>query len=414
MKKTLIFILALVLSCSPVFAQHENAVLKRIDSTRVSLNPEMSKDLGSENDIVKVSFRNNDHWFMDAMGGVGFYAAEANRINRNFCSRMYPQGQIGFGKWIHPAWAFRLSAGAGKFENHYLTHMFWNMYERVDHNITPEAAKPFYYTDEKGCSWFHRSFNYVDLGMDLMYDLTRNFIQDIATPFDLYLYGGTGFEYALPSQGFSANNSVSFRLGGQMDIHLTDVLGLKFQVQGTIVSESLDGKIGGRSGVFNLPLEGFATVMAGISIRFSRQKPDRYVKVNPVIVERVYNTIPIAVERHQYDYDEFKAPFVVRFYIDQYNIEADQELNITKVCTYLEQHPKARLLMTGHCDPETANPIYNQALSERRCKSVLDYIDAHFNIDHSRIDVKPMGDTQKNFDEDFRWNRCVLLTIVED
>ena len=411
MKKVLIALLALFVS-SPMWAQHDGAVRVSADTTTVSFADKMVLDLGQDGDIVSVAYRNNSHWFIDVLGGVGFYAAENNRFSQSFVSRSCPQAQLAVGKWIHPAWALRLAGSYGKFRGDYIPITWWNMYEPADHHTIPAEAQPYCVTDEKGMEWFSRSFTYAALQLDIMYDLTRAFSQKMDTPFDIYLYGGPGVGRSFASQGLAANTALNFNLGAQMDVHLTDHLGLKFQIQGTITDESFDGQIEGTGVNFNRTLEGYATAMAGLTFRFGPKAPNTYVKANPVIVERTYNLLPIAEEKGAYD--EYKAPFIVRFYIDQYNVEPDQELNITKVCRYLEQHPDARLLMTGHCDPETANPVYNQALSERRCKSVLKYIDEHFAIDHSRIDVKPMGDREYNFSEDFRWNRCVILTIMED
>ena len=414
MKKILLFMTAVLLACVPALAQHANAVKTSTDTTKVSLDRVMVRDLGSDDDILTVSFRNNTHWFVDVLAGGGFYAAEQNRFAQSFISRVRPAFQIGIGKWVHPAFALRLNAEAGSFVGDYAPIAVWNMYERVDHYTVPAAAKPYFYTDPQGGNWFHRDFRYFSTGLDAMFDLTRAFSRRMETPYDLYLFAGPGIAFAPASQGFTDNTSLTFRLGGQMDIHLTDKLGLKLQLQGTIADESLDGQLDGLNGSVNRTVEGFASAMVGLSYRWGHKPANTYLKSTPVVIERVYNILPVVQQVQDTEFEEYKAPFVVRFYIDQYNIEPDQELNITKVCTYLEQHPSARLLMTGHCDPETANPRYNQALSERRCRSVMKYIDAHFKIDHSRIEVKPMGDTERNFDEDFRWNRCVILTIIED
>lgn len=402
----------LVLFCCTVSAQHQDAVMTSSDTTKVRLFDKLAEEFGKDEDVAFL-FRNNDHWFIDILAGGGFYCAEQNRFAQNAFGRFKPQFQVGLGRWVHPAWALRLSVGGGWFAGDYLPIVAWNMFDPVDHKTVPSVAKQYFYTDKNGWEWFRREFSYMDAQMDVIFDLTRAFTSS-TTPLDLYLYTGPGFGFSFPSQGFNYSSSLAFKLGTELDVHLTEKLGLKFKIEGTVVDESFDGQINGTTSAFNRTVEGFATAMVGLSIRLGHSKSNKYTMINPTVVERAYKMMPAAAPIPIVETDEFKVPFVVRFYIDQYNIEPDQELNITKVCTYLQDHPNARLLMTGHCDPETANPIYNQALSERRCKSVLKYIDEHFNIDRSRIDVKPMGDTQRNFDEDFRWNRCVILTILED
>lgn len=413
MKKLLSTIIISLLCCISLLAQHKDAIRTVSDTTRVNLLEKLADDFGGQEDLTIVFMRNNNHWFVDAMGGGGFYCAEWNRMEQNAIGRTRPQFQFAVGRWVHPAWGLRLALGGGQFSGRYLDICEWNMYDQVDHHTVPEAAKPYYITNKHGGVAFQREFDYLDAQLDVIYDLTRVFTKN-NTPIDLNVYTGPGVCFSYPSQGIKNCTSLAYKLGGQMDVHITDNLGIKFQMEGTIVDESFDGQINGTHIGFNRTVEGFATAMVGLSWRFGRRSPNSYVMVNPSVVERAYNMIPVLPEIEIADANEYMAPFVVRFYIDQYNIEPDQELNIVKVCTYLQQHPGARLLMTGHCDPETANPRYNQALSERRCLSVMKYIDEHFDIDHSRIDILPMGDTQKNFNEDFRWNRCVILTIQED
>lgn len=416
MKKFAIVITLLAAAAISAGAQSGEVVKTAADTSVVSLQDQLRQDLGGDqfSTVQTLSIRNNSHWFAGASLGAGFYAAEQNRFAANFYSRSTPAFQAHVGKWVSPAWAVRFTAGAGYFRNEYAPISWWNMYEPGDHSSIPAEAQQYFHKDEIGISWFSRKFSYVDTSLDIMYDLTRWFT-DEQTPFDLLFFFGPGFTYALPSQGFSRNNSLTFNAGGTIDARLTDKLRLTFTVEGTIVDESLDGQLNGfNSSKINRTIEGYAKAFMGLSYRWGARKPSKYVKLSPVVAERTYTTRTVIPQPLVAPKEDYKAPFVVRFYIDQYNIEPDQELNITKVCTYLEEHPEARLLMTGHCDPETANPVYNKALSKRRCDSVMKYIDSHFKIDHSRIEVKPMGDTQRNFEEDFRWNRCVILTIIED
>lgn len=416
MKEKLAAIIFLISLCCAASAQHNDAVMTSSDTTKVRFIDRFTEENSKSEDkeeVVSFLFRNNAHWFIDLLAGGGFYCAEQNRFSQNALSRLRPQFQLGIGRWVHPAWALRLSLGGGGFSGDYLPIVAWNMFDPVDHKNVPEVAKQYFFTDKNGWEWFHREFKYIDAQLDVVYDFTRAFTSG-DTPLDLYLYTGPGICFSFPSQGFNSSSSLAFKLGTELDVHVTDKFGIKFKLEGTIVDESFDGQINGTTSSFNRTVEGFITAMAGFSIRLGHKTTNRYTIINPTVVERTYYMTPVVAPIPIVGTDEFKAPFVVRFYIDQYNIEPDQELNITKVCSYLQEHPDARLLMTGHCDPETANPLYNKALSERRCRSVLKYIDEHFNIDHSRIDVKPMGDTERNFNEDFRWNRCVILTILED
>ena len=406
MKRIIILGILAQLAFGSAFAQRENAKLIKSDTIRSAVYDEVAT--GLKGNIVDNSKdpRAKDNWFIDGAIGGGFYAAELNRVGQNFLSRTRLSAQLSFGKWILPHWAVRVGLGYGKFTGQYFLFGEWNVFDEGDHSTVPAEAWKDYYTDAVGNSWFRRKFQLVDAQVDLVYDFNRLFTRRV-TPFDTYVYAGIGYAYAFKSQGVKQNSSLVFKLGFDVNYNVTKNFYIKAAVEGTIGDESLDGQIGGFSGGTNRTVEGYAQAFVGVGFKFGGQKTKTYTYAGSDNIERTYKVLPDVVA------EDYSAPFVVRFFIDQYNVEQDQELNIAKVCKYLQAHPKARLLMTGHCDPETANPKYNQALSERRCNSVLKYIDQHYGISHDRIDVKPMGDTQRNFSEDFRWNRCVLLTIID-
>lgn len=406
MKRLLILGILAQFSFGIANAQYEKAVRLSSDTTRTSLIREVSKGLNAEL-VSSMAGRDKSNWFFDAAIGGGFYSAELNRYSGSFLSRMRCSAQVSAGKWIYPAWAVRLALGYSKFVGDYYLFSKWNMYDEGNHSTAPADALKAVYVDESGVQWFTRRFSVADAQFDVMYDVNRFFTKR-QTPFDIIAYAGLGYSYAFKSQGVNWNSSLAFKFGLDVNINITKAFYVKAGIEGSIVDESLDGSIGGYSGKTNRTVEGYGQALVGVGVRWGgKQRTKTYTMPYSVDVSKDYKT------KQEVVLEDFKAPFVVRFYIDQYNVEPDQELNIAKVCTYLQQHPDARLLMTGHCDPETGNPEYNQKLSERRCNSVLKYIEDNYNIDSSRIDVQPMGDTQSNFKDDYRWNRCVILTIID-
>jgi len=407
MKRFIIISILFQLISGSASAQHENAVLVKSDTIRGSVLDEVATGLNGEIVDNSKDPRARYDWFVDAAIGGGFYAAELNRFQNNFLTRMRTSAQVSVAKWVLPHWAVRFALGYGKFAGNYtLENMYWNYFDQVDHKTMPEEAKEYFYPDANGEPIFHRKFDMIDAEVNLIYDFNRLFTKR-KTPFDTYIYGGVGYSTVFASQGIGWHSSLSFKAGLDVHVNVSDKFYVKTAIEGTICDESLDGVIAGLSRNTNRTVEGYAQCFIGVGFNFGGKKTHTYTYTGTDNIERTYKIVNDAVV------EDYSAPFVVRFFIDQYNIEQDQELNIAKVCRYLQSHPNARLLMTGHCDPETANPKYNQALSERRCNSVLKYIDKHYGISHSRIDVKPMGDTQRNFDEDFRWNRCVILTIID-
>lgn len=407
MKRIIILGLLAQLAIGSAFAQHENAVLVKSDTIRTSVLDEVATGLNGQRVVDNAKDpRAKYYWFVDGGIGGGFYIGELNRTTQNILSRTRTAAQIGIGKWILPHWAIRLGLGYSKFAGDYITYPTWNVYDEGSHSFPTDIAKEYNYTDAVGNNYFSRKFEIMDAQVDFIYDFNSLFTNR-QTPFDTYLYAGLGYAHAFKSQGASANTSLAFKAGFNVSFNVTKNFYIKGAVEGAICDEGLDGIVGGFDGQKNRTVEGYVQTFVGLGFKFGDKKTKKYTYTSVDNIERTYKKTVNEV------YEDYNAPFVVRFFIDQYNIEQDQELNIAKVCKYLQAHPNARLLMTGHADPETANPKYNQALTERRCNSVLKYIDKNYGISHDRIEVKPMGDTQRNFDEDFRWNRCVILTIID-
>lgn len=387
-------------------AQHENAVFVKADTIHGAVYDELATELTGEVVDNTKDPRARYNWFADVAFGGGFYAAESNRFANNPMSRMRPQFQVSVGKWVLPHWAVRAAFGYGTFSYDNIGINVWNLYDEGDHFTIPDDAKPNYWVDENGKQWFHRKFNMVDAQLDLVYDFNRIFTKRV-TPFDVYIYGGVSYSHSFASCGINAGDALGFKAGIDVHYKVTKNFYIKGGFEGTIADESLDGEAGGFD-TGNRTVEGYAQAFIGVGLNFGKgKKMQKYVYTVPNTIERTYLTTQAPLG------EDYTAPFVVRFFIDQYNIESDQELNIAKVGKYLQEHPSARLKMTGHADPETASSAYNQKLSERRCKAVLNYLDKNYGISHNRIDVKPMGDTERNFNEDFRWNRCVILTIID-
>lgn len=387
-------------------AQHENAVLVKSDTIRDAAYDDLEKMLKGEVVANQKDPRAKKYLFMDFSLGAGFYDAEENRFANNWLTRNRIGAQFSIGQWVLPHIAVRLGLGYNRFVGDYAPIRAWNVFEPTDHFTIPDEAKQYYYTDENGKQWFSRQFDLVDAQANIIWDVNSAFTKR-KTPFDTYIYAGAGYSHVFSSQGIKWNNSFSFKAGFSVSYNLTEKFYLRSAIEGTICDETLDGQYCGTNTQTNRTIEGYMQCFFGVGVKLQSKKYKKFTFTRVNNIERTYTPLQTFVT------EDYTAPFVVRFFIDQYNIETDQELNIAKVGKYLQENPSARLKMTGHADPETASSAYNQKLSERRCKAVLKYLDQHFGIDHSRIDVIPMGDTERNFKEDFRWNRCVILTIID-
>lgn len=379
------------------------------DTLRTNRAEAVAMELGSDADLITVGGGLSSNWFISLGGGVNFLSAEGNRLYNNAFQRLRPTADISVGRWFTPALALRFQAGAGQLSGHYYGTRVNNIYDRFpnsnDHFTGGLQPLP-------GEEWVERKFTYLDFQFNLMTDILQ-WGSPKSRQVGLYLYAGPGFAHAFDSQNLGANNSFAFKGGLQLDVRIGNRWSLYADLQGTVVDETFDGMVGGYDGDKNRTVEGYLGFTAGVTYRFGGRKFKRYAKVDPVILETVfYEREPEVIEEIAVIDQEITLPFVVRFRIDKYNIEDDQMLNIYKVAQYLRDHPAARLDLTGYADRETAYPAYNLKLSQRRVKSVKDYLVGKYGILPSRISTDAKGDAERLYNEDYRWNRAVVMQIV--
>ena len=410
MVKKLVFIGMLL--CTLSWGAKAQEVLKT-DTVRSELQPDFVEEIGDSTDLV-VAGDGTANWFISLSGGVNSLAAEANRLYDNFIDRSRMSFRLGVGKWFTPVWGFRVQMGVGKLSGHSLPLKYYNIYDQMaDHSTMPDEMLP-YLSEKDGTTWFHRKFTYMDWSVNLMTDAVRWFVKE-KQPVGVILFAGPGFSHSFGSQGLSASNSFAFNAGIQLNVNVHKHWDIFAEFQGNIVDETFDGQIGGTTGERNRPLEGYAGLTIGFAYKFGGKKFNRYAKVNPVTYESVrYIQPPTVVEVPKEVPEEVVTAFAVRFFIDQYNIEEDQKLNIDRMARYLKRHPEARLQLVGYADKETAYPAYNLKLSQRRVNAVRDYLVKECGIDASRLIIDAKGDTQRVYNEDYRWNRAVVMQLIEN
>ena len=410
MVKKVVFI-GMLLGSLPFMSMAQEAL--KTDTIRTELQSDFLETVGDSTDLV-VAGDGTANWFISLSGGVNSLAAEANREYDNFIDRSRLSFRLSVGKWFTPVWGFRVQMGVGKLSGHSQLLNYYNIYDDLaDHTAMPEEMRP-YLSERDGQTWFHRKFTYMDWSVDLMTDAVRWFVKE-KQPVGVILFAGPGFAHSFGSQGLSASNSFAFNAGVQLNVNIHKHWDVFAELQGNIVDETFDGQIGGTAGVRNRPLEGYAGLTIGFAYKFGGRKFNRYAKVNPVTYESVrYMQPPTVVEVPQESTEEVVTTFAVRFFIDKHNIEDDQKLNIDRMARYLKRHPEAKLELTGYADKETAYPEYNLKLSQRRVKAVRDYLVKECGIDKSRLIIDAKGDTQRVYNEDYRWNRAVVMRIIEN
>lgn len=381
------------------------------DTVHTNMQTKFIEAIGDSTDLV-IAGSGTNNWFISGSIGLNSIFAESNRAYDNPLQRSRFVGRISAGKWLTPLWGIRFRLGVGQLSGHYLPLSFYNLYDNVpDHSQMPDEIKP-YLSEKDGYTWFHRKFTYMDFSVDFLTDMVHWFTRE-DKPYGFILSAGPGFAHAFASQGLSAGNSFAFKAGLQYNLRLSEKWDFIAELQGTIVDETFDGQIGGTTSKRNRSVEGYSSLTVGLSYKFGGKKFARYAQVHPVTYERIRYILP-PKEVEKVESEDIITAFTVRFFIDQYNIEEDQKLNIQRIARYLQRHPDAKLQITGYADKETAYPSYNLKLSQRRVNTVRDYLVKECHIDPDRLIIDAKGDTERVYNQDYRWNRAVVMHVIEN
>lgn len=80
----------------------------------------------------------------------------------------------------------------------------------------------------------------------------------------------------------------------------------------------------------------------------------------------------------------------VFFDFDKSDITQRAHRTLANVARFMRNNPNAKLLVQGYCD-DRGSYEYNEKLSERRCKAVVDVLVKDYGIDASRFSIEPRG-----------------------
>jgi len=126
------------------------------------------------------------------------------------------------------------------------------------------------------------------------------------------------------------------------------------------------------------------TTGAIIGKKMDKQAEEIKSKVPDAKVERVGEGLVV----------EFAS--IVLFGFDRSDLSADAKTNLDKLVVVLNEYVDTNIEIQGHTD-DKGTETYNQTLSEKRAKTVSDYL-VNKAITSSRITVKGFGETVPKYD----------------
>ena len=287
-------------------------------------------------------------------------------------------------------------------------------------------------------------YKYVTTDLDAMVNVINLFSQNKYRPVNLYFIGGIGLDYAwdneiVPalSQYITTANSRNrlshnFRLGGMLDVRVARNWSINLELDANSLSDRFNSKINGTD-------DWQATAQLGVTYRFGLRKSssvddydiwhrfrknrnehkgeidptagdfkdninDPVVEEKPVVVEKpVVEEKPVVVPEPK---DIRRDIF---FSLRETDVTATEETKLAEVAKWLNEHPTAKVTVTGYADAGTGTPAVNARYAKQRAESVTKMLTKKYKIKASRITTDSKGDTVQPFKANNDLNRVTIV-----
>lgn len=257
---------------------------------------------------------------------------------------------------------------------------------------------------------------------------------DDTRKFDISMHLGPTYFHIIPHEGLDAYDGFGVNGGIQAQYHINHKLGVFLEFNGAAMPDGFDGHLGGDT--FDL----VGQSLLGLTYKFGRAPErrqqaviitdelkdeiskiradvmpgiDQLVDLQPEIDrlrEQLNNLKTTETEVIDPDKLNFFLPDPVHFEINKSVIRDSEWESIDKAATYLKEHPKATVVVTGYADKDTGTRAINERLSRERSQRVADVLTSKYGIESSRITTNWRGDTVQPFYRNML-NRAVLFYI---
>ena len=310
------------------------------------------------------------HWYVKAQGGAAYDIGEAK-----------------FSQLVSPA--LQLSLGY-KF----------NEFIGVRGSLSGLWARNRYAYPEAKYSW-----NFIQPAVEAEFDLTNlfwGFDPERKTSLYAFVGGGVAFSFNNDDAVKDTRWNPVVRAGLGVDYNITDEIAIGAEVNANMLPDHFNSKIGrhdNRDWHFN----------ALVGVKFTLGKSYGYTHA---LYEDIVQPITQPEPQPQFvDVPIEKISFNVniQFLINQSVIRANQIPKLQRLLTYLNEHPRAFIRLSGYADKDTGTPEINMRLSQERAQVVSQYLmDA--GIEEWRIRRFAKGDRVQPFDipEDNRVCICFV------
>ena len=325
------------------------------------------------------------HWYIEAMGGAQYTLGETD-----FSDLLSPNVQLAGGYEFNPNIGLRLSVNA------------WQSKGGSD------AIASF---TQQTWKW-----NYIAPTVDVVFNLS-NIIAGRYNPnrvYNLSIFAGIGANFAWGNDEagdalayYEANSkagswvkgfeplryywdgnktSLAGKFGLINDFRITDNWRIEVELNASTVSDKYNSKKAGNS-------DWYFNALAGVKYHFGKyasKREPRKCNSETIYVEKpVVKEVIKEVEKVVVKYEPLRRD--VFFTIGSSKISNAEMAKIQDIVLYLNEHPNAKVSVTGYADSATGNPTVNAKYAEQRAQAVYDVLVKTHNIDPARITKDSKG-----------------------
>lgn len=269
-------------------------------------------------------------------------------------------------------------------------------------------------------------YNYINSNIDLMVNIFNIFSQKVHRPFDLYLIGGVGLNYAWHNNDFERITSQytvgsdisnawgkhqsprhnllghNLRLGLLADYNVAK----NWSIGAEVDFNSLDDRFNSK---YKDADDWMITAQLSLTYKFGFKKVSKPAP-KPVIIEKPQTPEPVAVVEEKPI--EKPKPVVeepiketIFYAIRESDVETQSIIN--RVVAWCKKYPNKTITVDGYADKGTGNPKLNVGYAQQRAQKVAAILQEK-GVPASQMVVKSYGDTVQPFPENDK-NRCVII-----
>ncbi len=261
-------------------------------------------------------------------------------------------------------------------------------------------------------------YKFVTSNLDLMFNLCNAIAPNKHHVANLYLLGGVGLGYAWDNDDLNnmattaKENNLNlrwdedrlvhnFRVGAQLDLELSRLVGINFEVTANNYHDRFNSKLNGKG---DWQVQG----LVGINFKFGRKRITEDTNAN--IAQQDYNQsqqtqqAPAPQPKPEPKPEQKVAPRVlaetkaeVFFTIGSSAVSNTEDAKLRTFAQWMKDHPTAKAVLTGYADAGTGNAEINRTISEKRTARVYKVLTEKYGINASRLSTDYKGDTVQPF-----------------